>query len=430
MRVGPNGVEHTYNAWKTVTEADFVTLFIKTWFAFVATLRELYPESRPYYEASGDSPYVSQYKKEFAENYYYFCRYEAIEQYLYNVYKSGLGMISASYPRFLVDDFMQINSVFKETYAEPFQGAGGFSGEFSIQIKCTGESTTKTVIKCTDEKFSQLFETAPVIVAFETDFGAVCEEIISSLEKQPRSLEENDFLQLFYNMFFDRIAVQISATIEQKKKEIPEKGNKNLLKVFSILQAFCTRALGSIKNSCLDNQISEQHKLLSQVPASMFLQRQGTLSTAETQRAYVWFVGFVYRLRNALFHEIIDPLDRGWQQIFKNAYQVLKQIVDVNIRRLQNIQFLKEESEWAVEDAFRKEPPPSIPIDDNKGSFHFHDTKIVKYSKDGAKVQINARIICDGNTYLVNCFVKWDASLHIPKVKEVQITEEAVLALA
>ncbi len=114
MRVGPNGVEHTYNAWKTVTEADFVTLFIKTWFAFVATLRELYPESRPYYEANGDSPYVSQYTKEFAENYYYFCNYEAIEPYLHNVYKSGLGIISASYPRFFVNDFMQINTAFKE----------------------------------------------------------------------------------------------------------------------------------------------------------------------------------------------------------------------------------------------------------------------------------------------------------------------------
>lgn len=48
----------------------------------------------------------------------------------------------------------------------------------------------------------------------------------------------------------------------------------------------------------------------------------------------LWFLDFVYRLRNALFHEIIDPLDEEWQIVFKNAYLVLKEIVDLNISEL------------------------------------------------------------------------------------------------
>lgn len=55
----------------------------------------------------------------------------------------------------------------------------------------------------------------------------------------------------------------------------------------------------------------------------------------------LWFLDFVYRLRNALFHEIIDPLDEEWQIIFKNAYLVLKEIVDLNINDLNK----KKESE-------------------------------------------------------------------------------------
>ena len=39
--------------------------------------------------------------------------------------------------------------------------------------------------------------------------------------------------------------------------------------------------------------------------------------------------------RNALFHEIIDPLDEEWQVIFKNAYLVLKEIVDLNIATIE-----------------------------------------------------------------------------------------------
>lgn len=33
-----------YENWRAITESDYVTMFIKTWFAFVATLRELYPK--------------------------------------------------------------------------------------------------------------------------------------------------------------------------------------------------------------------------------------------------------------------------------------------------------------------------------------------------------------------------------------------------
>lgn len=55
------------------------------------------------------------------------------------------------------------------------------------------------------------------------------------------------------------------------------------------------------------------------------------------QNSVLWFFDFVYRLRNALFHEIIDPLDEEWQVIFKNAYLVLKEIVDLNIAAIDTI---------------------------------------------------------------------------------------------
>lgn len=32
----------TYKNWKAVTEADFVSLFIKTWFAYISTLRVMF----------------------------------------------------------------------------------------------------------------------------------------------------------------------------------------------------------------------------------------------------------------------------------------------------------------------------------------------------------------------------------------------------
>ena len=46
--------KYPYDNWKSITESDFVTLFIKTWFAFVSTLREMYPAEIPYYQATGN----------------------------------------------------------------------------------------------------------------------------------------------------------------------------------------------------------------------------------------------------------------------------------------------------------------------------------------------------------------------------------------
>ena len=50
----------TYKNWKAVTEADFVSLFIKTWFAYISTLRVMFPEAQ---NTRGDGKYLYAYNK-------------------------------------------------------------------------------------------------------------------------------------------------------------------------------------------------------------------------------------------------------------------------------------------------------------------------------------------------------------------------------
>lgn len=55
-----------FENWKTITESDYLTMFIKTWFAFVASLRELYPEINVFTDdgkARGDRPFTNTYKE-------------------------------------------------------------------------------------------------------------------------------------------------------------------------------------------------------------------------------------------------------------------------------------------------------------------------------------------------------------------------------
>lgn len=59
-------VERKYEQWKAITESDFVTLFIKTWFTFIAVLRELNPDVAVFTEDGmprGDKPFLNAYKE-------------------------------------------------------------------------------------------------------------------------------------------------------------------------------------------------------------------------------------------------------------------------------------------------------------------------------------------------------------------------------
>ena len=103
------------------------------------------------------------------------------------------------------------------------------------------------------------------------------------------------------------------------KKSLPRKGYSQVEKTFLAKQALCRERVNSMRESCMKANVSAEHKLLAQVPCQGFIQNSGTLTSVVEQSAYIWFIGFVYRLRNALFHEIIDPLDTMWQHLFKNA---------------------------------------------------------------------------------------------------------------
>lgn len=59
-------VERKYEQWKANTESDFVTLFIKTWFTFIAVLRGLNPDVDVFTEDGmprGDKPFLNAYKE-------------------------------------------------------------------------------------------------------------------------------------------------------------------------------------------------------------------------------------------------------------------------------------------------------------------------------------------------------------------------------
>lgn len=419
--------KYPYDNWKAITESDFVTLFIKTWFAFVSTLREMYPAEIPYYQATGDSRYISPYKKGFSQNILYLLNYADVKYNLYEVYKHGMKIIADRYPRFVVDDFYSINLSFKETFFEEFSLEGGFSGKFVCTVKCATEETVTVTIMCTDKAYRKKVAKNYAPISFSVDYSAILTIIVQEIEKGQFGLTEAGLIEQFYENLFDVISNALFDEINSAKSSIPEKGNKRFLKVFDAMLAFCARALNDVKSSCLNPEFGAEHKLLYQMPISNYLnsiEDGAEMTVADKEKAYLWFIGFVYRLRNALFHEIIDPLNDEWQVIFKNAYHVLKQIVDQNIWRLNQLKLLPLASQKAVEQDYILKPPPDVawPVDE-EAKFTWISSEVLSLDKDGAKVLVKAKIDFTKYHYETECTVRWNEKLSESAIKSASIIE-------
>lgn len=85
-------------------------------------------------------------------------------------------------------------------------------------------------------------------------------------------------------------------------------------------------------------------------PDNIYSANEGMYSQLIATKGVDWFASYVYSLRNALFHEIITPLDEEWQIIFKSAYLVLKQVSDICIATINRIIEFPQSKENAVFD--------------------------------------------------------------------------------
>lgn len=161
------------------------------------------------------------------------------------------------------------------------------------------------------------------------------------------------------------ISAELSHNIVQSFKdhcEVTKYGSRLLTKIQNVEKSalsmvwsvFSLNAKDDSNKSFEEMQLARNtYEIIQQSPLNYFeyhmdvdLQPNRNLTSKENewyknlynmrnQNSILWFLDFVYRLRNALFHEIIDPLNEEWQIIFKNAYLVLKEIVDLNVREIE-----------------------------------------------------------------------------------------------
>ncbi len=312
-----------YENWRAITESDYVTMFIKTWFAFVATLRDLYPkENLEDIIGKGDKLFLNPYLNDFDKCYSFYHNIQSIIDNVLCVYKSGREFVlkNKKYSRFFSEDFYEINNSF--TYRKN-------SDEYSCNIKKVEGYVIDIQVVYLNKKY--FVEGKPLVVNASVDFDDLINRRLTDVECERYLKDEAAYINDFAEEMKKRVSKNyISAFMSKDYKSIFSK------KIYSSLEALTSQEINNVLVSAItpmqDYGSPKKEMLYAQVPFPNFIYYVDDGKPAAKVDTYLWFLNFVYFLRNALFHEIIDPLDEFWQDMFKCAYLALKEVLDGNIR--------------------------------------------------------------------------------------------------
>ena len=354
----------TYKNWKIVTEADYVSLFIKTWFAYISTLRTLFPEA---YNRRGDKKYLDAYKKFYrTTGHKKIIVDENIMALLKKLYNEGRNIILQNYPEYYLWDFYYINESFDFTHRNVPPDK---SECFIVGLRMNRNRGTKWNFIITG--FVRLFgehygEKYDENLRFQLSVSSILNNSPKYITENPMCSEQ-DYLSWLLEEINNGIAHEISELFNAMYKNVSY-GKRVITKIHNLERQVTSTIRGRILLNLKDesNKSKEEmeldrntYEIVRQRPLNYFLYltdvawRPARALTASEEQWYnnlskdletnsiLWFLDFVYRLRNALFHEIIDPLDEEWQVLFKNAYLLLRELVDLNIRTIQEEQLIK-----------------------------------------------------------------------------------------
>jgi len=306
-------IKDKYLNWLSLIETDYITMFIKTWFTFLASLQELV---EPEKKTRGDKLILNKYKKELFNT----IDIEINDEFKKNVFNAYLlaknnALNSKDFLQHYFEIFYSFNENYSETFSYTYRGK-----TTKLYLKVNSDGKKKNLkIELSDQrkKFKQYFGKN-----IKTVFS-LSEKVNSSkiFEEKRKFIDEN-----------------LSAIKEGARKVID--GNKRLDERGRQMR------IDFLNDECLkdiERELDERLDIKSIFPLrpnnSIANLDLNTLEIKEKPQFFEedltkWFVDFSYKLRNILFHFIIDPMNKDWQSLFKYTYLVLKHLTEENIKVL------------------------------------------------------------------------------------------------
>lgn len=290
-------MSHKFENWKFSVEIDYLSMYIKTWFAFLATAKELYPES---ISMQGDGSLINKYKEELTVPLNY---EESINPYIENVFRVGVEIIKRDFPESFFGYFYLLNKKFE--IVAGFEKSG-LKTEVIIAFKekLNGKSHNNLfiIIKSDNPKFKEKLNCHHI----ETNIS------IDDLMKDENYQDRDKVINIIYDKILEAGYRKITTNDITDKEELKGFVNGHALPIMNDLR-------GKFK----------LESLFQPLPTKGFPDDYDI--SKNKIKTLQWFIQFNYSLRNILFHHVIDPFDSKWLLLFKNAYLALQEITDYNI---------------------------------------------------------------------------------------------------
>lgn len=355
--------ERKYEQWKSITDSDFVTLFIKTWFTFIAVLRELNPKVEVFTKDGmprGDKPFLNAYKEGIMPFVQKNINTDDFAQELFAMYPISMRKVMDVFPQYFFQTFFQINRDFsyKDKIIDRDKN-GKFKERYQANLHIVDKHKLKFYLGISGQfKKTQYNE----IIKKEIDLRPIIQATVERHRYKNQIINEFGFVHDFYDALMSEIVLTLKHYIDIT---LPKRGyNKTITKR---IETSCMRLNSALRLRFEYNykyphevdHVADQNSyaIIYQVPFNGFdrLNREniyalhkGEYASLISTNSVEWFANYVYALRNALFHEIISPLDIEWQAIFKSAYLLLKQVSDICISCISQIEEFPRTQDNAV----------------------------------------------------------------------------------
>ncbi|WP_367210060.1 hypothetical protein [Sphingobacterium sp. R2] len=309
-----------FRNWQNSVDIDYLSLYIKTWFAFLSTVHELHPEA---INGSGDGSAISIYKinvgipEKFVD---------VMLHHIHKVYTIGNNIIPLDIPNSYYINYYNTNKGYildKECQLSKFKMVNGQRVYYKSYIK----------VEYKDKLNGQ---TAPnLLITIKSDQPKFIENLI----------RHHLIVNIELSKFIDETGVDGINNIFKSKDECIE-----------LIEANLKNSLYEVVNELeLEDDEKEERKgycngllvplvqLLRQYFSNddlfMHLPVKGFPDNYDVNQNKIkvlnWFISFNYQLRNLLFHSLIDPFNPQWLKIFKHAYLALKELVEHNIEKIE-----------------------------------------------------------------------------------------------
>lgn len=398
-------VERKHEQWKAITESDFVTLFIKTWFTYIAVLRELNPEVKVFTEDGmprGDKPFLNAYKEGIMPFVQRNVDEVTFAQELFSMYPISMRKVMDVFPQYFFQTFFQVNRSFyyqdesidrdkegkvKERYQAKIHIVDG--NKLKLYLGMSGQFRTTNY----NESIKREIDLRPIIYA-----------TVEKHRYKNRFINEIQFLHDFYDAVLDEVSGILRYYLENT---LPKKGFNQT--VAGKIKDACMRLNSALRirfeyNYKYPHEVDalaalDSYAIIYQTPfngfdrvgnENIYTSRTGEYAPLIATKAVDWFASYVYALRNALFHEIISPLDEEWQAIFKSAYLLLKQVSDICISCISQIEeFSQTLDNHVYKYAGSHEQECFGSLADHVELLNFHKMVLSKWKIEGGQIMLN-----------------------------------------